>query len=171
MTRAAKQRLNDAYIAYTKAKHPTLPDRALMNYRRTDNNANGLTACIKDWLKFHGCQAERVNNMGRISVRKNRFEVGIYGQREVTVMDWQKGTGRKGTADIHATIPVQVNGQRFGLSVKLEVKYGKDRQSKDQREYQAEIEATGGRYYIVKNFDQFLAIWDDLRKEFSIFGE
>ncbi|KAF2380358.1 hypothetical protein BSN82_16780, partial [Acinetobacter baylyi] len=55
---------------------------------------------------------------------------------------WTKGTGTPGSADISATIK--------GRSVKIEVKYGKDRQSQAQKDYQKAIEKAGGTYIIVK---------------------
>jgi hypothetical protein len=66
---------------------------------------------------------------------------------------WTKGTGTKGSADISATIN--------GRSVKIEIKYGKDRQSEAQIRYQEMIEKAGGTYLIVKSFDDFIQ-WFDL---------
>ena len=53
----------------------------------------------------------------------------------------------KGSADISATIQ--------GKSVKIEIKWGNDRQSPAQAKYQAEIVQAGGIYLIVHTFDQF----------------
>jgi hypothetical protein len=61
---------------------------------------------------------------------------------------WTPGQSTKGTADISATIR--------GRSVKIEIKYGKDRQSDAQKEYQAAIERAGGVYIIVRDFDSFV---------------
>ncbi len=63
---------------------------------------------------------------------------------------WTKGTGTPGSADISATIK--------GRSVKIEVKYNKDRQSDAQKQYQEMIEKAGGVYIIAKTFDDFV-IW------------
>jgi hypothetical protein len=61
---------------------------------------------------------------------------------------WTPGQSTKGTADISATIR--------GRSVKIEIKYGKDRQSDVQKQYQASIERAGGVYIIVRDFDSFV---------------
>ena len=53
----------------------------------------------------------------------------------------------KGSADISATIQ--------GKSIKIEIKWGKDRQSPAQAKYQAEIEKAGGIYLIIHTFDEF----------------
>jgi hypothetical protein len=65
---------------------------------------------------------------------------------------WTPGQSTKGTADISATIR--------GRSVKIEIKYGHDRQSQVQKEYQASIERAGGVYIIVRDFDSFM-VWYD----------
>ena len=52
----------------------------------------------------------------------------------------------KGSADISATI--------HGKSVKIEIKWGHDRQSQAKAKYQSEIEKAGGIYLIVHTFDQ-----------------
>jgi hypothetical protein len=44
--------------------------------------------------------------------------------------------------------------------VKIEIKYGKDRQSDVQKEYQASIERAGGVYIIVRTFYEFV-VWYD----------
>jgi hypothetical protein len=62
-------------------------------------------------------------------------------------------TGTKGSADISATIR--------GRSVKIEVKYGKDKQSEVQHRYQQSIEQAGGTYYIARNFDDFIEFYYD----------
>lgn len=66
----------------------------------------------------------------------------------VAGIQWTKGTGTAGSADISATIK--------GRSVKIEVKIGKDRQSDAQKKYQEMIERAGGVYIIAKNFDEFV---------------
>ena len=60
----------------------------------------------------------------------------------------------KGTADISATIPIYA-ACKIGLSVKIEVKIGKDRQSEDQKKYEKSIINAGGVYYIAKDFNSF----------------
>ena len=44
-----------------------------------------------------------------------------------------------------------------GLSLNIEVKIGLDKQSKNQKRVQQEIEASGGLYFIARDFDGFVA--------------
>lgn len=113
-----------------------------------DDTANGLTRCIVDYIKLKGGQAERVNTMG--VPLDTRCEVtDIMGHRRtIGGIEWRKGGGTVGSADISATIR--------GRSVKIEVKVGRDRQSPAQREYQRQVEQSGGLYYIARNFTDFL---------------
>ena len=60
-------------------------------------------------------------------------------------------------------------GQRvknIGLSLKIEIKFGKDRMSQAQGRYKQEIEKTGGRYMIAKDFDSFLIEFRELYKSY-----
>jgi len=66
-------------------------------------------------------------------------------------------SGTKGSADISATIN--------GRSVKIEVKWKADRQSKDQKAYQEQVERAGGVYYIAKDFDSFYAWFNEFIKQ------
>jgi hypothetical protein len=96
---------------------------------------------------LNGGQAERINTMGRM-LDKTKVVSDTFGnKRTIGSVEWQKGTGTKGSADISATIQ--------GRSVKIEVKM-KDKQSLDQIKYQNDIENAGGQYWLVHNFDEFI---------------
>jgi hypothetical protein len=69
---------------------------------------------------------------------------------------WTKGTGTRGSSDISATIK--------GRSVKIEVKFGKDKQSDHQKLYQESIEKAGGVYIIAKNMTDFVDWYDKFLK-------
>jgi hypothetical protein len=92
-------------------------------------------------------QAERISNQGQYRAG-NKIQVGDTFKQ--LPGKWTPGTGTKGTADISATIK--------GRSVKIEVKYGSDRQSDAQKAYQQDVERAGGTYYIARNFDDFV-LW------------
>ena len=118
--------------------------------------ASGLEKAICTVIKACGWQAEIIKNMGRpVDNRKTYLDVtGHY--RTVGSIDWIKGSGTNGTADVSATMPL--NGSNgFGVSVKIEVKIGRDRQSEAQKKYEAQIKATGGVYIIAKTLDDFMA--------------
>jgi hypothetical protein len=150
LDRLKKLKLNESI-----KKRPNVPlyaiETALPKY--TDKTANGLTRCILDFLELCDYQVERINTMGRpIDNRKQVTDV-IGRTKTIGSMTWGKSTATKGSADISATIQ--------GKSVKIEVKIGKDRQSQDQKNYQAKIEKSGGQYWIAKNFDDFIKKYDD----------
>jgi hypothetical protein len=132
---------------YKRNKYPSVPilDIPKTNYK--DKTANGLTKCIKDFLNLSGWQAERINNTGRMVDGRTAFTDVLGRCRTVGSVGWVKGTGTDGTADISATIK--------GMSVKIEIKIGSDRQSEAQRNYQHIIEKAGGIYFIAKDFAQF----------------
>jgi hypothetical protein len=48
--------------------------------------------------------------------------------------------------------------------VKIEVKYGKDRQSEDQKKYEHSINEAGGIYVIARNIDDFIEWYDETFK-------
>jgi hypothetical protein len=133
--------------------YPNVPKYALSAPKYEDKTANGLTKCIIEFLQLSNHQAERINTMGRpIDNRKQVTDV-IGRTKTIGYMTWGKSTATKGSADISATIQ--------GRSVKIEVKIGADRQSEDQKIYQANIEKSGGKYWIAKNFDDFIKKYDD----------
>lgn len=128
--------------------NPTIPAEWLAPRRYRDDSANNLTRCIIDFLKFSGWQAERIANIGRRIDTRCTFADVAGRSRTIGSSKWIKGTGTNGTADISATIK--------GLSVKIEVKYGRDRQSEAQRTYQSQVQQAGGLYFIASSFEQFL---------------
>ena len=145
-------RLKELKLNESINEHPNVPRYAIAVPKYTDKTANGLTKCILDYLQLSNHQAERINTMGRpIDNRKQVTDV-LGRTKTIGSMTWGKSTATKGSADISATI--------YGRSVKIEVKIGKDRQSQDQKVYQENIEKSGGQYWIVKNFDDFMKKYD-----------
>ena len=72
-------------------------------------------------------------------------------------IEWRKGTGHKGTSDVKGHI---VNPRhKFPIPIYIEVKI-KDRQSEDQKEYEAQVTKTGALYAIVHNPDEFFSFYD-----------
>ena len=135
-----------ADIANAKA-HPQFAKYApKAKYR--DDSANSLTRCIIDFIRLHGGQAERINTTG-VPIDRRREVTDVLGHtRTIGSIEWRPSGGTNGSADISATIR--------GRSVKIEVKVGRDRQSTAQREYQRQVEQSGGLYYIARNFTDFL---------------
>ena len=121
---------------------------AITGKKYHDDTANGLTRLIIDHITLHGGQAERINTMG-VPIDRRRQVADVLGhQRTIGSVEWRRGGGTVGSADISATI--------HGKAVKIEVKIGKDRQSPAQRAYQQAVEQAGGLYYIAKDFTSFV---------------
>jgi len=137
-----------------RRKFPTIPDHARPKPKYSDRTSNGLTKCIIDYLRLCGCQAERISTTGRY-IDKSKVVVDVLGHaRRIGTGKWIPTSGQKGSADISATIA--------GRSIKIEVKVGKDKQSKNQVEYQKQIEQAGGVYIIVGSWKRFIEWYEQL---------
>lgn len=147
MNKQNKTLLQSLEYAWRKQRSPSVPDFAIPATKYKDDSANALTKCVIDFLTYSGFQAERINTMGKRIDNRKQVET-VAGKREIGSVSWIKGTGTRGSADISAVIK--------GRAVKIEIKYGKDRQSTDQKIYQQTIENAGGVYVIVKDFDGFI---------------
>lgn len=154
MDKKNKQRFEQLYLNYTLEKYPSFKSREehLPPPKLKESGANDLTRLVIDFLTYNGCQAERISSQGQYRDGKKTVTDCIGRKRTIGSGIWTRGTSTKGTADISATIK--------GRSVKIEIKWGADRQSDAQREYQASIEKAMGIYIIVKTFDDFV-LWFD----------
>lgn len=122
----------------------------LIRKKYSDKTANELTKSIITYIQLMGGQAERISTTGRVIDNRTTYTDVVGFKRTIGTTKWIPGTTTKGSADISATIQ--------GKSVKIEVKIGKDKQSNAQIKYQAEVEKSGGIYYIARNFEDFY-IW------------
>lgn len=143
-------KLNELELNLVKAKYPSNPYPVATVHK--ESSANALTQAVIRWIQIHKGQAERINTTGRYLPGKT-IGVGMYGQRTIKGK-YIPTTSTKGSADISATIR--------GRSVKIEIKYGKDVQSEHQKKYQADIEAAGGLYWLVRTFDEFIKKYNTL---------
>lgn len=134
-----------------RRKYPSVPEYALGTPKYSDKTANGLTRCVVDFLILSGHFAERINTTG--IPRDNRKQVtDVLGRTKmIGSIEWTRGTGTKGSADVHSEINVTINSQKIPIAVKWEIKIKKDRQSQDQKYYESKV----GNYFIVKTFDDF----------------
>lgn len=139
---------------------PEIPYDWLAKPKFSDNSANGLTKCVIAYIKLIGGQAERISTTGRAVDNSTRFTDVIGRTRQVGGVKWIPGTSTKGSADISATIA--------GRSVKIEVKFGSDRQSEVQKEYQKSIEFAGGVYLIARTFEQIKNEIDNLLELWNV---
>lgn len=142
-----KQLTEELHQAKQKA-YPNMPAHAIVKDKLTDKTANGLTQCIIKFFELKGIKAWRQQSGGRYLREKS--EKNIMGGRVIT----QKGkfipqgkAGGKGAGDVSCVVR--------GRFVSIEVKIGNDRQSDVQKEFQREIEGSGGVYFITKTWDDF----------------
>lgn len=109
----------------------------------TSEGTNLLTTIVVFYLKEKGYHAERINT------------TGIYRKNPRTgKMQWTPSGATKGSADIHSIID--------GVFHAIEIKFGKDKQSPAQKEYEEEIKKNRGVYLIVKTFDDLIDYLEDI---------
>ena len=98
---------------------------------------NQLTSDVINYIRLHDeCDAWRINSTGTY-----RDGIGFTQNKAI-----------RGFADIIACLN--------GRCVAIEIKFGKDFQSEDQKAVQARFEASKGRYLIVKDLETFKAWFD-----------
>jgi len=133
-------RYNTAHYNYVNQRSPTFVKDGFYtgpaNFPKVET-ANGLTQFCINYINWTGGNATRVSSAGR-------YLQGRY----------IPSTTRKGTADIMATIR--------GKSVKLEIKCGKDRPSKEQLAEQQRERQAGGIYEFVHSPEEFFLLFDKL---------
>jgi len=163
MNKENKKRLHDLAIQHLKQRYPSFPESFIPVPKYSDSSANALTKTIVEFLQYSGHQAERINTMGRpIDNRKQVIDV-LGRSRTIGSMEWGKSTSTKGSSDISSTI--------FGYSVKIEIKYGKDKQSKDQAKYAESVNSAGGVYFIATDFDMFILWYDVISEKLKSFNQ
>jgi hypothetical protein len=144
-------------IEDAKRRYPGLPESHYTSTRKySDKTANGLCKCVIDWLRLNNWQSERILCTGRYMDNSKIVTDCIGRVRRVGSGKWIPASMQRGTSDLSATI--------LGRSIKIELKIGHDKQSKYQKEYQKQVEAAGGVYYIAKDFDSFLLWYKDFLK-------
>jgi hypothetical protein len=156
MKKETRQRLKDLESKQLQIKFPNVPLHCLAHTTFKESSANELTKTIINFIRLHGYQAERINTMGRF-VGPKKYTDFDGRERTIGKGKYIPSTGTKGSADISATIA--------GRSIKIEVKYGKDRQSEAQKQYQQSIEQAGGIYIIARDVDGFVEWYDEFIAE------
>lgn len=140
--------LHQLALKRQRIKYPNVPEAALYVKPFKSSRANELTRSIETYINLTGHVANRINNAAVYDAKK-----GVY----------RSGSVRKGIADIMATKRVEHFGRVFGVTVAIEVKIGRDRQSEHQKEFQAEIERGGGVYIIARDWDGFIKEWEAIK--------
>jgi hypothetical protein len=146
--------LMELALTDNKIKYPSFPEEARYIKPYSDKTANELTRAIIDYLKLSGHQAERVAVTGRYIDQSKLYKDTLGFTRRIGSGKWIKSSMQPGSSDISATIN--------GRSVKIEIKIGRDRQSEDQKKYQAGVEKAGGYYLLVRSFEEFLTLINEI---------
>jgi hypothetical protein len=132
--------------------------KGLLAKFKSINNARSLEKQIKEFLDLKGHICDKTDTKGRKVSNKIAF-VDVIGRNRVIGRDvYHQSTGTVGKADLS----VQIHGVR----VEMEIKWGKDRQSELQKEYQKRVEKDGGIYVIIKDMDAFIAWFDENEPKF-----
>lgn len=131
--------LNALAFELNCGKYSSVPKFAVPITKFKDKSSNDLTKCIIKDFEVRGGAAYRINSQGQYDAKLGR---------------WRKGGTRKGIPDVIGLI----NGKFYGIEVKI----GRDRQSIEQKEIQAEIEAAGGIYYVAKNYESYANYMNEL---------
>lgn len=140
--------LRDLATAYMELKYKAIPAHCRPVKKFTDNSANNLTTAILAYFEIQGVKAWRQASEGRYLPEKR--VANVIGQM-ITVEKGRfipRGKATKGIGDICAVV--------MGQFITIEVKYGKDYQRPEQKEFQKDIEASGGIYFIVKTWNDFI---------------
>ena len=128
---------------------PSMPPNYIIGTKYKETCANDIEKAIERFAKIVGFLAERTKTQCRLMEAK--WIDTPNGRVQTQKATFVTSTSRKGSSDMKLLIK--------GLgSVYCEIKYGKDRQSVDQKKYQADVERNGGTYLIIKTFEEFM-IW------------
>lgn len=144
---SAKDELDKALNDQFRRNHPNVPEYAIPKRKKSDSESVQLQNDIEAFMKSKGNLCEQIQTKGT-------FRKGI---------GYTAGHYTRGSADVHAVV---FNGRIIVWFI--EVKIGNDKQSEDQKKYQAYIEKFQARiqslyqisvyvkYSIVKSYDDFI---------------
>lgn len=127
---------------------PSIPPNYIKGTKYTEKNANDIEKAIERFAKIVGFLAERTKTQGRKLEAK--WKDTPHGRVQIQKEQFIPGTGKKGSSDMKLLIK--------GDYISGEIKFGKDTQKKDQKEYEKKVIENGGIYVIWKTFEDFL-IW------------
>jgi hypothetical protein len=137
--------LNTLKQQFNAAKYPNVAQtRGFYAKKYKDTSANALTSAIVTYVRLIGGYATRQQSMGVKRKVKGR---------EI----WTPGTTKRGAADINATY--------LGRSLQVEVKYGRDQLSPEQKATSAQVARAGGLYIVARSFDHFI---DQFQQAFNL---
>lgn len=139
-------------LAYDRKReqYPNVSTHCLPRSKFSDSSANNLTKAILAWLELNGHKAWRQSSEGRY--RQGHQYTDCIGRVHIA-----KGKFIPGTNKGHGDVASIIGGQFVSWEVKM-----KDKQSEKQKQFQEEVEASGGKYFIVRSFDEFMSRYKTL---------
>jgi len=127
--------LREFAMQLNKGKYSNVPAHAIPKpVPFKDSSAELTKSVLYDLIEVRGAAAYRINNVGIWDAKR-----GVY----------RKGGTVKGIPDIIGVLD--------GRFIGIEIKYGTDRQSADQKVVEAEIQSAGGVYFIAKTYLDYLS--------------
>lgn len=147
--------LRELSKAIVDKQYSNIPEHARPAVKLSDSSANELTKSIIAFFKYKGIMAWRQSSDGRY-IKGKEYTDWMGRKKEEKGQYIPRAHGAKGSADVTATLPP------LGKRLEVEVKFGKDRQSPDQKRFQDQIEAMGGIYIIVRTWDEFIQQFNKL---------
>lgn len=122
--------------------------RYIVGTKYTEKNANDIEKAIERFASISGFLAERTKTQGR---KMEAVQVDTaFGKVTTQKAKFVTSTSRKGSSDMKLVIN--------GMFIAGEIKYGRDTQKDVQKDYQADVEKSGGVYVIWRTFEDFV-IW------------
>lgn len=157
--KTALQTLNDLAKLKKLEKYKDIPSHCLSFDKYTDKKTNELTKSVIAWLRLNGYHCERTGSEGRI-IDQRQTVTNVIGQTK-TIGSLKRiySSQTRGTSDLKAII----NGKFIAIEIKNQ--NTKDRQSEAQRQYQKQIEASGGIYIIAASFQGFYDWFNEFIKK------
>lgn len=129
-----------------KYKNSKVPAHAQPRKPFQENSANALTKTILAYFEFNGVKAWRQASDGRF-IRGKEYTDWAGRPREEKGTFIPRSKAAKGIGDVASVVK--------GLFISWEVKIKKDYQKPDQKEFQSDLEKSGGKYHIVKDWESF----------------
>lgn len=134
-------------------------DEMLVTFPKV-TSANGIRKAICNFMKWEGHHMEPTQTMGRpIQKHCQKFSL-LSGKLEKvsTGIEWQKGSGIKGSSDCKGHI--NHKNHKYAIPLYIEIKWNKDKMSDEQFLYQQLINDSGGIYIVVKTIQGFFEWYD-----------
>lgn len=145
----AIKQLKELNLMQQRIKFPSMPDAYRFTPKYNDTTSNGLTKCIVDLIRLSGYFVERTGNEGRVIDNRQTYKDVLGYSKTIGSITRIKSSGTTGTSDLKAI----VKGKFIAIEIKC--KATNDKQRPSQREYQKQIEQSGGVYYTARDFSSF----------------